>query len=730
MADLRSRIAALSPAQRALLESRVADLVAAQGSAPDRIKPRDRSRPAPLGIAQQREWAIARLRGANNIAGAFRVEGELDVSLLSLVLTEVVERHEVLRSTVEIGDGGVPVQTTRPVVPVRIGVADLTDLAAEQQLEQVRRIGRAEAVRPFDPDECPRLRVRLLRLAPDVHVAVLVTDHAASDAWSLGILTQEIAALYAMHRAGGPGLPRPGIQFADFAAWQREQVGEERIAAELAHWRRTLDGIPATMALPADRPSPSRPTYAASVHTVDLPAELAVDIRRFGDREHASLFPILLAASAVLLYRHVGQDDLLIGSLVTGRTRVETEGLVGCFANPLPLRMRVADHQTLRQVVAAARDTLATALDHQDVPFDRLISELGLGRESARTSLSRMWINVIALPARSLDLPGLRFGNAPIGLGLASVDLTLSAIPDGDGLRLQWQYMTELFDPDTVVLLAEQFQTVLEYVVRSPDRTVDEVEFAPVPGPAAAATDTAPGIVELIQRRVNLAPRAPAVVCDGVATSYADLNRQANRLAHRLRGQGVGPGTPVAIPMEASPALAVAILSVLKVGGCPLGPAAGNPHRTVLLEDVYAAGADVDAADPPPVQAPPEQAAQARDIADRLGLGAGDRVLPGLPMSGLPVDELLPTWLAGGTVVLPGETDTDLVTLVARERVSVVILSTARWQEWVRDLDRREWSERSLPACLRLVVVRGSPPTRDERDMWRRLGVPLQVAAD
>ncbi len=740
MADLRSRIAALSPAQRSLLESRVADLRADRVPGRVRITPRDRLRPTPLGIAQQREWAISRLRDANNVPGAFRVDGPVDLGLLSRALTELLDRHEVLRSTVEIGADGVPVQVVHPTTTVPVPVVDLSDVPPDEQPGRVRAVCRAEIVRPFDAAGDQRLRMRLIRLAPDVHVGLLITDHAASDAWSLAILIQEIAALYARHGAGGPELPRPELQFGDFAAWQREQVGAGHVDAELRHWRQTLAGIPATMALPADRPWPTRTTYAGDVHTVDVPADLVAAVRRFSERENASLFPILLAASSVLLYRHLEQGDLVIGSLVSGRTRVETEGLVGCFANPLPLRMRMADDLTLRDVVAQARDTLATALDHQDVPFDRLVEELGLARESAQTSLSRMWINVITVPIRALDLPGLRFAPAPLDLGLASVDLTLSAIPESDRLRLQWQYMTELFDAGTVALLADQFQTVLRQVVTNPDLSVDDVVFDAAP--------PEPSAVEPFERRAGLSPYATAVVGDGVAIGYAELNRDADRLAARLRAGDVGRAGPVGVLVDGPRDLAVAVVGLLKAGlsGVGLDPVAppdwsasgldgvvvsaglanaprGSAMRVVPVDPGGPAPAPAGRADGPP-WASSDWIASARDLADRLGLGAGDRFLAVRPPGArLPVAGMVATWLAGGTVVLPHRCGSvaGLRATVERDRVSVLDVPAATWRAWLDE----PGGGADRTGGLRLVVVSGERPAPEELAAWGRLAVPV-----
>ncbi|MET9248882.1 amino acid adenylation domain-containing protein [Nonomuraea sp. NPDC003709] len=779
MTDLQSRIAALSPEQRAKLESRVADLLATREPArEERIRPRDRSLPTPLGIAQQREWAIERLRSANNINSAFRIEGRLDLGLLGSVLTEVVERHEVLRSTVELQDDGTPVQVVHPTGPVPTPVVDLTHVAPQDQRAAVRRHCKAEIMRPFDPRDPHRLRVTLLRLAEDLHVVLFTTDHAASDAWSLSIIVRELVTLYGLKRNGGGTLPAPGIQFGDFAAWQRRQFDDQRVAAELEHWRRTLDGIDTPPELPADRPYPARPSFAGDVHIVNLPAELTAALGAFSERENAPLVSILLAGCSILLHHYLEQDDLVVGSLVSGRNRLETEQVIGCFANPLPLRVRLTGELTLREVVRRAREAMAVAMDHQDVPFERVIELLDLGREASQTSLSRLWINVLTVPGETLEVPDLRIKPEPIDLGLVSVDLTLSAIPSPESLQLQWHYMTELFDRETIVLLAGQFEEILRQLVTVPDAAVRQLTLIAAPvAPVRPQTSDA-GFVELFQRRVTLAPNAPAVVCDGAATSYGDLNRAANRLARELRARGVGRETPVGILVERSPELAVAILGVLKAGGvyvpvdpsypperisfmladagakvlitqARLAPLVTDPPAATVLLDGPATGehADHDLDDPPDLASlayvvytsgstgRPKGAmidhgslvTFARDIMERLGLGAGDRFLqfasPGFDVL---VEELFPIWLAGGAVVIPTQHlisgEADLVDLVERERLTVMELPTAYWHEWVRELDRLG---RMLPSCLRLVIIGGERVLPERLAMWPRLGVPL-----
>jgi amino acid adenylation domain-containing protein/non-ribosomal peptide synthase protein (TIGR01720 family) len=789
MTDLQRRIAALPPDKRALLESRIADLMAARGPQPEeRITSRDRTRPTPLSYAQQREWVTARLRSANNISGALRLDGDLDVALLGRFLTEIVQRHEVLRSTVELRDRE-PIQVVHPVTPVPVPVVDLGHLTPEQQRAEVCRRYDAEVVRPFDPAQPRMLRITILRLAPDAHVALFTMHHAASDAWSLAILVQEVAALYGNHLAGGAGgLPTPAIQFGDFAVWQREFLDDERMAAELDYWRRALDGIPPRLALPTDRPHPARPTFSGAHLGATVPPDVMAELTLFAAREGVSLFIVLLAACSVLLHRYTAQDDLVIGSAISGRNRSETERLIGCFANVLPLRIRLTGTETLREVVRQARDTTSAAYDHQDVPFDRLVEEVAPHRDLTQTPLIQLMLNVATTPNTTLQMPGLRISPEPVDPGPVSVDLTLNAEARGDAVSLWWHYSTELFDADTVARLAEQFQHVLRQVVAAADTRVGQVDLI-VPGAPAGGAPTGPpagvdvGFLELFRRQVALAPHAPAVSYDGAATSYADLNRAANRLAHRLLALGIGRDAPVGILVDRSPRLAVAILGVLKAGGAyiPLDPAyppdriafmladagasvlvterrlAGlaaatetGPIEAVLLDgpDPLAAG-DADR-DPPRAAEPTAQAyvvytsgstgrpkgvmiehrslvTFARDVAERLQLGAGDRFLqfasPGFDVL---AEELFPIWLAGGAVVLPARPllggGTDLVDLVERERLTVLELPTAFWHEWVRELDR---TGRDLPASLRLVIVGGERILPERLAMWRRHGVPL-----
>lgn len=734
--DTRSRIEALSPERRAVLEERLRGLGGSDGATVDRIEPRDRSRPAPLGIAQQREWTISRLRGANNVPGAFQVDGAIDFGRLSTVLTQLLERHEVLRTTIEIGPSGAPEQRVGPVTAVPTPVVDLSELSGPRQHERIREVCRTELGTPFAPDAVRRLRITLIRLAVDVHLCLLLTDHASSDAWSLAIMMREIATLYGEPFAGS-ALPPPRLQFADFAAWQRARVGPEQTAVAVAHWTRVLGGIEGVHGLPADRSLPSRPTYAGDTYAVPVPAPVVAGLKTLGERDHTSLFSALLAATSILLSRHLDRADVVVGSLVSGRTRVETEELVGCFANPLPLPMEVSGEQTLQQVVRQAGQTLADALEHQDLPFDRLVEELGLDRTSAQTSLSRMWINVITVPLADLEVPGLRFASAAVDLGLASVDLTLSAVPEETGVRLEWQYMTELFDRTTIELLANQFLRVLQQIVEDPELSVDQVKLGAVrvdddPDPVVRSDD----LVARIRQRCELAPYATAVAAGDAALGYADLTENGGRLAAGLRAAVPAGLAPLGLLLD-GPSLGLGIFAALDGARTSpwvlLDPVAPPTDLTDRLATVGAgallvadsggrAGTGIQLIGldgPSPTPASPGQVlpghpapdlASARGVVDVLGLGAGDRVwYAGRPGPDFPVTAVVATWLAGGTVILPPRVPTEITALLglaARERVTVLACSVTAWRRLLADE-----GVVALPASVRLVVVDGATAT-------------------
>jgi amino acid adenylation domain-containing protein len=793
MTDVQSRIAALSPQQRALLEPRAARLVSARRPVDDaQIPPRDRSRPTPLAFAQQREWALERFRPSNNIIGAMRIDGELDLDRLAAVITEITARHEVLRSTIVIVDG-TPTQVVEPVTPVPLPVVDLSALTPVEQEVEVRRCYQAEVTRPFPHDQATKFRATVLRLAPQVHIGLLIMHHAASDGWSASIVIKEAVELYQASLLGrAASLPPPVIQYGDFAVWQRERMAGEQAAKQMDYWRETLADMPPRLELPTDRPHPAHRTFAGDQVVVQMPEDVTVPLRRFAETEGVSIAMLMVAAVTVVLHRYTGQEDLVLGSAVTGRNRTETEELIGCFANALPLRMRMAGCTTMRDVLAQARDVVSGAFTNQDVPFDRLIDELA-PREASPTPLIQMMVNVLTMPGEisrpvtdDMKAASLTVRPVTVELGPVPIDLILFVQPHPSAMMLQWHYSTELFDRATVERLAHHVRLVLDRIVADPGCRIQSVEL-----PAAARPDDVPvpvtrgagavaGVVERFRRRVEAAPDDPAVVCDGAATTYADLDERTDRLARRLRALGAGPEATVGVLVERSPLLAEAVLGVLKSGAAyvPLDPGlpaervrailvdagatllvtstelAGalpeDGRRAVLVDEEATSGAEEAVPEPLPVPGPGSAAyvvytsgstgtpkgvvvehrslvCFAEEVAARLGLGVADRMLqfasPGFDVL---AEELFPIWLAGGAVVFPppGQAGPalDLSATIEQERVTLVELPAAYWHEWVR-LHHR--TGRPLPQSLRLVIIGSERALPDRLAMWQQLGVPL-----
>jgi amino acid adenylation domain-containing protein len=794
MTDLRSRIAALTPEQRALLETRLGAQLAERDSsdgprarAAVAIPRRDPNLPTPTSYAQQREWALERFRPGNNIVDALRLEGGVDQELFSRVLTEMTNRHEVLRSTIEISDGKL-VQVVHPVTPVPVPVIDLSHLDPAEQRREFVALHQAEVRRPFPADQPQRLRATLVRLGPTTHLGVLSIHHGASDGWSAGVVLTETAAHYkAFHDGTAAELPPPPIQYGDFAVWQRQWMDGEWMAGELEHWRGVLDGIPPRLALPTDRPFPVRRTFAGDVEQVDLSTELSAVIKGYAEREGLSISMLMLAACSVLLHRYTQQDDLVFGSAITGRSRPETEALIGCFANALPLRMRIDRDRPLRSVLAEARDVASTAFEHQDLPFDRLIEEFAR-EETSQTPLIQMMINVITNPGDitratdvALEMPGMRITREPVALGPVPIDLIVLVQAGARSVNIQWHYSTELFDRSTIARLAEQCAHVLHQLVTTPDTRVGDVELLSADASPAQPADVvseraAVGFVELFRRQVAATPDAAAVRWDGAAISYAELDRAADGLARRLRALGAGPEAPVGVLLPRTPELATAMLGVLRAGGACLALDPEYPPdriaaliadsgarllvtngeqlgiadslsdvEPVLIGDQPGADGTGELPDPALTSAAyvcytsgstgrpkgvvvehGSLAAFAHDIIERLGLTAADRFLQfASPGFDVLVEELFPVWVAGGAVVFPPAESAGLnIDVEQVARAEGVTVMEVPAAFW-HEWVRSRTSSAALPPSLRLVIVGAERVLPERLAVWQKLGVPL-----
>src|SRR5690606_3291385 len=356
----------------------------------------------PLSFAQQRLWFLYRLEPestAYNISGAMRVRGTLDTDALERSFSEIVRRHESLRTTFHEVDGR-PVQRIHAPAPFALPITDLSGLAPEEREAEVRRRAAEEASRPFDLEQGPLFRAELLRLADDEHVLLLGMHHIVSDGWSFGVLTRELGTLYRAFASGEPSpLAELPIQYADFAVWQRSWLQGRTLEGsvlqrQLDYWTRQLDGL-ATLQLPTDRPRPPVQTYNGDAVALSLPTELARALGRLARQESASLFMMLLAAFKVLLARYAAQDDIVVGSPIAGRNRAEIEHLIGFFLNSLVLRTDLSGEPSFRELLARVRNVTLDAYAHQDVPFEKLVEHIDPPRDPSRTPLFQVMFNML-----------------------------------------------------------------------------------------------------------------------------------------------------------------------------------------------------------------------------------------------------------------------------------------------------------------------------------------------
>ncbi|WP_433260456.1 amino acid adenylation domain-containing protein [Actinosynnema sp. CS-041913] len=564
---------------------------------------------APLSFPQQRLWFLDQLLPGNtayHTSWAVRLTGTLDLDALTWSLRRIIERHEVLRTSFPAPDGE-PTQWVAPAGDISLPLEDLSTLpAAEREAAARDRIG-AEIAIPFELTEAPPLRMRLFRLAEEDHVLSVVVHHILVDGWSTGLFFGELARLYSARVAGLPDplAPLP-LQYRDFARQQRAEVTGAHLAKTLDWWRAHLAGAPTLLDLPTDLPRPTVQTFDGATHQIPLPGELWRAIVDCGRAHKATPFMVLHTALAGLLSRLTGATDLVIGSPVAGRTRSEHEQLIGMFANTLPLRVQVGGDPTVADLLGQARTSALGAFAHADLPFEQLVEELQPERVMSHNPLVQVMLtlqNTRRSHAAEVPVGALGMEHFPMGLDAAFVDLWLEvrppSTPDADDAIVRFVYKSDLFTPDAVARLAGHFRTLLRDLTARPSARLSELTLLDAAERARVldvfgaqpldpdVRDTLPGLFE---RQAERTPDAVAVSLGSKRLDYAELNRRANRLAHRLRDLGVGPETLVAICAARDVELVVSTLAVLKAGGAyvPLDPTNPAERLKYVLGDTGA----------------------------------------------------------------------------------------------------------------------------------------------
>jgi amino acid adenylation domain-containing protein/non-ribosomal peptide synthase protein (TIGR01720 family) len=561
----------------------------------------------PLSSGQERLWFLDQLQPGSshyNVPFAARIEGRLDTALLARCLGEVTRRHQVLRASFPVGDGGEARQVIAPASPAGgfpLPAVELSQLPAAAARSETRRLARQEARRPFHLGRGPLLRAVLLGIGSEARVLLLTVHHIVADGWSIALLVEEVTRLYSSLATGAPdaGLAELPIQYADFASWQRRVLSGPRLEALLAWWRERLAGVPAVLELPSDRPRPRVQSFRGAIAALALPPRLAADLSGLARRQALTPFMVLAAAFQALLHHYTCRTRLLVGTPVAGRNRSEIESLIGLFVNTLVLPADLAGNPAFGELMGRTRQATLGAYEHQELPFERLVEALAPARDLGRMPLVQVVLVLQNAPRAAIELPGLTLQPLPDQGGTTKFDLTLTLAEDGSTLAGGIEYSTDLFDAATVGRWARHFVTLLGAAVADPELRLAELPLLGEAerhqllrewnGPRAEPTAES-CLHDLFAAQAGCRPHAVAAVCGDQSLSYGGLQARADLLARRLLRLGVGAETLVGILLERSLEMVVAILAVHTAGGAylPLDPAHPPERLAWMLGDAGA----------------------------------------------------------------------------------------------------------------------------------------------
>jgi amino acid adenylation domain-containing protein len=753
------------------------------------IKPVSREADLPLSFAQQRLWFLDEFEPGNsfyNVPSAIRLVGALDVHALEHSLNEVIRRHEILRTTFESAQGQ-PRQVIARALTLSLTPENLQDLnGAERRAEEVRRLAVEEAQRSFDLAQGPLVRARLLQVADEEHVLLFTMHHIVSDGWSVNVLLGEVAALYEAYRRGEPSpLPELSIQYADFAAWQREWLDGEQLETQLRYWREQLRDAPALLELPTDRTRPPVQTYSGATARFELPKSLSDSLQRLSRSVGATLFMTLLAAFQTLLQRYSGAADVLVGTPIAGRNRAEIEGLIGFFVNTLVLRTKFDGDPSFNELLRRVREVCLGAYAHQDVPFEKLVEELQPEREMSHAPLFQVMFSLQNAWAGQAQLAGLEMRPLEVESGVAKFDLTLGMNETAEGLAGLIEYNTDLFEAETIERMIGHLTTLLEGIVADPERSVSRLslmtgeERRRVVGvwneTRREYARRGECVHEMFERQASARPEASALVCGEKEWTFAEVNARANRLARYLRKRGVGAETLVGVMLERSAEMLIGWLGVLKAGGAylPLDPAYPKERLAFMLQDarvellltadrllettfehkarVVCVDAEREAVALESVENLSREASpgnlayviytsgstgvpkgvcvphgalanHARAVGEHYGLQAADRVLQFASMSfDVAAEELFASWAHGATVVLMPPDDYLLQTFVKIIEDRHVSVVNLPASYWYEWVAALSRGDAALPPRLRLLVTGSEKVSTAQLAAWHEL---------
>lgn len=618
---LKTADGGLSQALRQELAARKTEIIAflhaaQQSRAESTIPSVNRAGSLPLSFAQQRLWILDQMGTgiAYNVPTAIRLQGQLNVSALQQTLNAIVARHEVLRTTFATAATGEPEQVIHSGVAVPLPLIDLTQSSGEEQATKLQRLYEEEVFLPFDLTTDLMVRTKLIQLGSEVNVLLVSFHHIATDGWSIGIFTQELATLYeAFSQGHSVPLPPLNIQYADFAFWQQNRVrdGEQdgESARQLDYWLQQLAGAPPLLQLPTDRPRPAVPSYRGGVIPFQLDRQLTQELKQLSLQADVTLYMTLLAAFQLLLMRYTGQEDVVIGSPIANRTRRELEPLIGYFLNTLALRTDLSGNPTFLELLAQVRQTAQAAYSHQDLPFERLVDALQPMR-----ALDHSPIVQVVFILQNTTQPTMTFGDLQgevmtFDIQNVRMDLELDLREEDGQIIGKWIYSSDLFDRSTIERMSRHFTTLLAGIIAAPSTPIatlpllteaEQRQILVSWNETAADYPDDRCIHQLFEEQVERTPDAVAVEMAEArrrdphaplstlqSLTYRELNDRANQVAHHLRTLGVGPESVVGICMERSVEMVVGLLGILKAGGAylPLDPMYPAERLAYMLED-------------------------------------------------------------------------------------------------------------------------------------------------
>ncbi len=531
-----------------------------------------------LSYAQQRFWFLNQLdpnNAAYNIPATLRIKGTLHIDVLNRSITEVIRRHEILR-TVIIEEDGEPRQKILPAEQISIIPEDLICQHSENATDALIRTAAEEAFAPFCLATGPLLRTRIIRISESEHVFLATLHHIAADGWSLGILVSEIATHYKIYSLNQSSpLPDLSIQYADYAHWQRSTVNDDKLQQQLEYWERQLQAVP-VLHLPTDKARPAVSNNSGNYYAFNIDKQLCFQLNQLSQQQGATLFMMLLAAFNVLLSRYSNQDDICLGTPIANRENTALEPLIGCFINTLAIRCDLSGEPSFLELLGRIKETTKAAFQHQDIPFEHVVDKLVTQRDLSTTPLFQSMFIMQNIPAdRSITLPGLTFEPIEIGKRVAKFDLKLAVSEEGDQLNCEFEFRSELFETKTIKRFADHYIRLLTQIVDTPQKKLSAFELLEQEeltlldrwnNTQQTASTSYRGIHQLFEQQAILTPDRIAFVCGSEQLSYGQLNLLANKQAHQLLASSIDLSKPVAIYLQRSTQLIIAMLATLKAG--------------------------------------------------------------------------------------------------------------------------------------------------------------------